>query len=122
MKVGKTFTFDAAHHLPGYNGPCANVHGHTYHLTVEVEGEVDPKTGMVVDFGFVKDLVKSILVQGYDHADLNEKLENPTAENLALSLFKEIDYWLAVDCKLSKVILWETPTSYVEVTMEDVSD
>ena len=67
MKVGvEGFTFDSAHYTGGSSEKCMSLHGHTFRLDVEIEGDIDPETGMVIDFGMVKDTVKKILAD-YDH-------------------------------------------------------
>jgi len=64
-------------------GPCFRLHGHNYKFFVAVEGEVDPKTGMIADFGDIKRTVQEHVLARVDHRDLNDFLENPTAENIA---------------------------------------
>jgi len=81
MIVGQTFHFDASHKLPTHQGPCSNLHGHTYRLEVEVEGEVGDD-GMVMDFSELKKTVKEEVICVLDHANLNDVVPNPTAENL----------------------------------------
>jgi len=67
MKVGvEGLTFDSAHYTKGSSDKCLNLHGHTFRLEVEVEGEIDPETGMIIDFALLKKAVKEILVD-YDH-------------------------------------------------------
>ena len=51
------FQFNAAHRLPYYEGPCFHTHGHNYRLVVFVEGPVDPKTGLSIDFVRVKEIL-----------------------------------------------------------------
>ncbi len=77
------FAFAAAHRLPRYEGPCFRMHGHNYRFAVVLEGEVDPRSGMVADFGRVKQLVQEHVLSRADHRTLNDFLENPTAENIA---------------------------------------
>lgn len=118
--VAKELTFDAAHHLPGYDGPCSNVHGHTYRLQVGVVGLVNPRSGMVVDF---KDLFEWMqeVTRWLDHADLNKTFEcgfpnhMPTAENMVMWFVDRIATYCK-DCgiRLCFIRLWETPTSYAE--------
>ena len=60
MKIGKTFTFNAAHRLPEHE-QCKNLHGHTYKLEVEIEGETD-NTGMIIDFLKFKDFVDRLII------------------------------------------------------------
>ena len=67
MKVGvEGFTFDSAHYTKGSSDKCLNLHGHTFRLEVEVEGEIDPETGMIIDFALLKNAVQEILAD-YDH-------------------------------------------------------
>ena len=77
------FHFAAAHRLPRYEGPCFRMHGHNYRLVVAVEGDVDPATGMVADFGALKGAVQEHVLARCDHRTLNDFLDNPTAENIA---------------------------------------
>ena len=83
MRLDVEFYFAAAHRLPRYEGPCFRLHGHNYKFFVTVEGEVDPSTGMIADFGVIKDLVGEVILSKADHRNLNDVLDNPTAENIA---------------------------------------
>jgi 6-pyruvoyltetrahydropterin/6-carboxytetrahydropterin synthase len=83
MRLDVEFTFAAAHRLPRYDGPCFRLHGHNYKFFVTVEGSVDSATGMIADFGRIKELVGGEVLARVDHRDLNDILENPTAENIA---------------------------------------
>lgn len=98
--------FDAAHFLPGHP-KCGGMHGHTWLVEVWMEGEVDPKTGMVVDFGEVKFWINHL-----DHTALNEVLPDrflpPTAENLVL-------YFLRYIPKAYRVRVWESDDAYAEM-------
>ncbi len=86
MELFKEFTFEAAHRLPhapeGHK--CARLHGHSYQVTVRVEGPVDPEAGWVVDFADLRTAMAPVL-DLVDHRYLNEVdgLENPTSEVLA---------------------------------------
>ena len=77
------FYFAAAHRLPRYEGPCFRMHGHNYRMFVAVEGSVDPKSGMIADFGRIKEIVQEHVLARVDHRTLNDVLDNPTAENIA---------------------------------------
>lgn len=63
MTISKDIKFDCAHMLSNYEGKCANLHGHTYHGTVILEGDVNPETGMLLDYNTIKDVVDV-----FDHA------------------------------------------------------
>lgn len=107
MKLYIDSTIAAAHYLPNYPGACQNMHGHTWRIEVWLQGEVDPTTGMLVDFRFVKDIVNFC-----DHCVLNEVLPQeylpPTAENLAT-------YFLRMIPQATKVRVWESNHCYAEV-------
>ncbi len=142
IRLTKEFSFEMAHALMGYNGPCKNIHGHSYYLEVTVKGKVkngssDSDEGMVVDFGAIKSLVKAEVVDVYDHAlVLNEKMNvdramfafseklitlsfQPTCENLLLHFVKLIQAKLPKNLTLSRLFLRETATSYAEWLLED---
>lgn len=75
------FHYDSAHRLPHVpeGHKCGRLHGHTYQLTVFVDGPVDPKTGWVIDFADIQAVVKP-WIDYLDHHLINEVIENPTAE------------------------------------------
>lgn len=117
MRIGREFTFDSAHHLLDYDGDCANVHGHTYHLHIMLLGKV--KRGFVIDFKLLKEIVQEYVISKLDHKDLNEVLDfNPTAENIAVKIWEMLDPVIDEAFKgrvvLERVKLYETPGSFVE--------
>lgn len=57
MTISKDIKFDCAHMLSDYEGKCANLHGHTYHGTVTLTGDVNPETSMLLDYNDIKDVV-----------------------------------------------------------------
>lgn len=96
--------FSSAHRLPFYDGPCHNLHGHTWKVVFLISGPVQ-KNGMVADFKELKKLLDGILP---DHQYLNDLLENPTAENLAPYLFQKASAVLApLGLKIKNLELWE---------------
>lgn len=113
MVLFKQFTFDSAHFLPmvpaGHK--CREIHGHTYQLTVFIEGPVDERMGWVTDFSEVKRLI-NVILDRVDHKLLNniDGLENPTCELLAVWLWDRLKHSLPL---LKKIELYETPTSGV---------
>ena len=119
--VTKVFTFDAAHLLVNYHGPCANMHGHTYKLEVTLYSEKGIlNQGMLMDFTDVKKVVSDIILDKVDHKILNEVLPCPTtAECMAEYFFTRLDNYLSdtnlQGIRVDKIRLWETPTSYAEV-------
>ncbi len=98
-------SFSAAHRLPHYNGPCHDLHGHTWKAVFIIEGTVRPD-GMVCDFKVIKKLLDDNLP---DHQFLNDWVENPTAENLAQYLFQKIGAELKKqNLKLKTLEIWES--------------
>ncbi len=108
--VTKKFSFDAAHKLLNYKGRCQFLHGHTYFLLVTVQGQVDKKSGLVIDFKNIKGIVEKKVINLLDHKYLNKIVKQPTAENLAVWVWGK----LAKELNLHKIEIWETPDSYVE--------
>ncbi|OEF98514.1 6-carboxytetrahydropterin synthase QueD [Desulfuribacillus alkaliarsenatis] len=108
-------SFDAAHSLKGYQGDCANLHGHTWTIEVYVVGDKLNELGLLVDFKDVKKYTNEI-VQRLDHQYLNNlpdfqaKELNPTAENLSKYIYDELVKKLGhLDVEVSKVAVWESP-------------
>jgi len=121
-RVCKTFSFDAAHHLPKHDGKCRRPHGHTYTVQVVCIGPVidsGPKQGMVVDFGDVKDAYTDRIHSRVDHQDLNVVLyghvDPTTAENIAHWILGEMRSALGLDV-VESVRVYETPTCYAEAS------
>lgn len=114
LRVTKYFSFDSAHFLPGYEGKCARMHGHTWQVMLTVEGVVDPMDGMVVDFTVLKKIVEP-WIELLDHRVLNEVmgLEVPTAENIVL-WFR--DKWgrEVRPATLRRIKVWESRDSFAE--------
>ncbi len=117
MMLGLISEFDAAHSLPGYQGKCANLHGHTYKVEVVVEGPVGDN-GFVMDFYDLKKILASALAD-LDHRCLNDLMKNPTAELIAehicRSLKKELE---ATKISLVSLKLWEGRNKWVMIEIE----
>ena len=93
VELVKDFRFEAAHYLPNVpeGHKCRRMHGHSFRGEVAVRGELDPKTGWVMDFADIKREVDPI-VHRLDHYVLNEieGLENPTSEVLAMWIWERL--------------------------------
>ncbi|MFN4973144.1 MAG: 6-pyruvoyl trahydropterin synthase family protein [Bacteroidota bacterium] len=130
VSVSRKAHFNAAHRLHVnewtdeqnriFFGMCnnANYHGHNYELIVTVTGEVDPVSGYLMDMKVLKDIIQSEVEEKFDHRNLNMDTEefrnlNPTAENIAIVIWRLIKAKLEPHLKL-KVILYETERNYVE--------
>lgn len=111
MEIFREFTFEAAHRLPHVpeGHKCARLHGHSYRVTVHVEGSIEPDTGWVMDFGDLKTAFEPLRKQ-LDHYYLNEieGLENPTSEILAAWIWDRLTPGLP---GLSAITVQETRTS-----------
>ncbi|MFH1161149.1 MAG: 6-carboxytetrahydropterin synthase [bacterium] len=139
LRITKEFSFEAAHALKGYDGPCRNIHGHSYKLSVTVTGvpvasHQSPKRGMILDFSELKNIMKREVIDRMDHAlilpsDLNldelkklgETFSNvilvdyqPTSENLLIDFAGRIQQALPPGVSLYSLKLRETETSYAE--------
>lgn len=114
MFLTKKFSFDAAHYLPKHTGKCKNLHGHTYFLEVTVMGEINQKTGMVVDFKIIENIVQDLVLQKLDHHNINDIIKTSTAENIVKWIWDILsEEFEKYNIELSALKLWETPTSYV---------
>ncbi len=110
--------FDAAHALRGYKGKCENIHGHRYRVAVSVKAAGLNEIGLAYDFTELKKHLGDILGRS-DHTSLNDippfDKTNPSAENLASSIYKEIKSRLKdAPVTLVSVTVWESPGSSVE--------
>jgi len=144
IRITKEFKFEMAHALRGYDGPCRNIHGHSYSLRVTVAGfpvtdESNPKLGMVMDFGDLKKIVRKAVVDEFDHALLlNKKVSSdlvdemsrnfdriilteyqPTSELMIIDFADRIKKLLPENIVLKHLLLRETVTSYAEWYAEE---
>lgn len=144
IRVTKFYDFEMAHALWNYDGLCKNIHGHSYKLFVTVLGtpssdQNDKKNGMVIDFGDLKKIVKTEIVDRFDHSmvinnnaphekflELNEMYERhhvvdfqPTCENLVLHFVNIIKPLLPEGVILKNVKLYETASSSAEWDADD---
>ncbi len=132
MKIAKEFNWEMGHRLPEHFGKCKNIHGHSYKMLVEIEGDV-MESGMVMDYYHLKDVIEP-LVEKMDHAFLAfqedrtvieflEKMNSKrvivdfqsTVENITRYYLKEIKSAnLPSNIKKVKVRVCETPDDYAE--------
>lgn len=144
IRITKEFKFEMAHALPGYDGLCKNIHGHSYELLVTVAGEPitdikHPKYGMVMDFGDLKKIVRKTIVEVFDHSlvlrsDSSEELIHqlkksydriilldyqPTSELMIFDFAQRIKDKLPQNIDLKYLLLRETITSYAEWFAEE---
>lgn len=101
-------------------GPCnhPNYHGHNYELVVKVTGEVDERTGYVVDMKHLSTVINHHVIEKFDHKNLNlDTVEfrdlNPTAENIAMVIHSILSKHLDNRFDI-KVTLYETERNFVE--------
>lgn len=109
-------SFSGAHFLKEYKGKCEQLHGHNWKVEVEVFSPVLSKEGMVMDFTRLKKILRGVLDK-YDHTLLNKvkslKGKNPTSENIAAILFREIKPGIKKYKHIEKmrVCVWEQERS-----------
>ena len=108
MEVFRTFRFHAARHLPNLDDShiCKKIHGHTFNLTVHVKNEINPKTGFVIDFFDIDEIVNSKVIINIDHKLLNDisTLSNPTSEHICIWIWEKLQNKIP---GLSKIVLSE---------------
>ena len=134
MKIAKEFRWEMGHRLPEHFGLCKNIHGHSYKMTVEFEGELD-KNQMVIDYYDIEKIINPV-IEKLDHSfmvNIDDKIViefldkmnskkvvvgfNSTAENICNYLLSEI-----IKCSLPsnissvKVRVYETQFDYAEET------
>lgn len=117
MIIAKYFEFEAAHQLPLKEcyGKCSNLHGHTYKLVIEVEGEVN-ELGWVMNFKDLKQIVNEKVINKYDHSFLNDFFKISTAENIILKIKDDLEPEIVkLNCKLYSIKLYETGNSYAYI-------
>jgi 6-pyruvoyl-tetrahydropterin synthase len=142
IRLTKEFSFEASHALQGYDGKCSNIHGHSYRLFVTVVGEpindpLNPKNGMVMDFGDLKKVVNQQIISPLDHSIIlpcNSKLlpaiqqcntqlvitdYQPTCENLLSDFAHRLQANLPSGVSLVALRLHETASSFAQWLRED---
>ncbi|MCP1662664.1 MAG: 6-carboxytetrahydropterin synthase [Methanocalculus sp. MSAO_Arc1] len=130
LRIYKEVFFDASHRLLHYDGKCARLHGHRWRTEVWLEGAVDEKTQILLDYNCIKNLVEV-----YDHqvilncddpmvACLSEYQDvvttagDPTSELLAVDIADRIDSScrsMGLDCRVVRVRVWESAGCFAEV-------
>jgi 6-pyruvoyltetrahydropterin/6-carboxytetrahydropterin synthase len=114
MEIFKEFSIEAAHRLPNVPAghKCSRLHGHSFRISVYVEGPIQPDSGWVMDFADIKEATRFIHGE-LDHRYLNEVpgLENPTSERLAVWIWGRLKPLLPT---LSRLIVHETCNSGCE--------
>lgn len=137
LRLTKIFHFEMAHAIHGYQGPCKNIHGHSYELHVcfqsnkPVSGSIPPP-GFLMDFKDLKKMVKGPVVDKLDHSlvlseaylsahpgiQYDENLQvwqmEPSAENILYHIQKIIEPLLPEDLKLVHMKIYETKDSFAE--------
>lgn len=139
IRVTKEFDFEMAHALKNYDGLCSNIHGHSYQLSVCIFGEVmndekNPKNGMVADFGDIKKMVKTHIINKLDHTlmlpgkEVPQDLDSnnpifgrlmmvdfqPSCENVLIYISEILKNVLPGHLSLHSLKLRETGNSYAE--------
>lgn len=145
IRVTKLFSFEMAHALMGHDGPCKNIHGHSYKLRVTLKGKAlsesgHPKDGMIIDFSELKAMINEAVIKVYDHALVlnsaayNDEIEllskqyarvilvpfQPSCENLIVEMKNKINLlFVNRPFELISLRLDETATSYAEWYADD---
>lgn len=117
--------FSAAHQLRNYQGRCEQMHGHNWVVEIRVRSRVLDGCGLAMDFGEIRAAARRVL-DTLDHRLLNEQgpflQVNPSAENIAAYIFREMAPSIPDPCTLHAVTVYETPemsATYREAGHED---
>jgi 6-pyruvoyltetrahydropterin/6-carboxytetrahydropterin synthase len=133
MKVGiyKEVQIDTSHRLLYYKGKCANLHGHRWKVEVWMEGEPNPATQILIDYSLIKQVIDK-----YDHQIILNRddpmvprieefhpvistLGDPTSELIAGIIRDDLHaicQKMGIKATVSKIRVWESPTSCAELT------
>lgn len=138
VKLGKEFIWQMAHRLPYHDAGCENIHGHSYKMILNLEGEVNEK-GMLIDFYDIAKIVDPFLMGKLDHAMvcnssdtkmINFLKENgmkhfifddyTTCENLCSFFMKELKPRFAEHKNLKRIgiRIYETADAYAEIEQD----
>ena len=111
--VSKELAFDSAHFISDHPGKCQNLHGGRYNLHVKVEGRIDPLTGFVIDYGYLKSVVKHRVINRLDHQTLNYACADlgwrSSTELLNIFIWEQLIDYLPGLCEVQT---YETTQSY----------
>lgn len=149
MRITRRLEFDAGHRIPDHASQCKHLHGHRYVIEITLTGDIiqadgNPANGMVMDFGDIKRIAKTHLVDQWDHAFLAYRGDAPivdflaslpdhktvlldavpTAENLVVIAFRILDAHYTDSfgnhLRLERVRLYETPNCWADATRDMV--
>ena len=137
VECTRRIEFDAGHRVIGHKNKCKFLHGHRYALEITATALELDEIGMVADFGLLKTVIQNWIDINFDHnvilhksdRELGEYISkytgqtvyyldsNPTAENIALHLQKDVIPLLFAKSlfQISRIRLYETPNCYAEV-------
>lgn len=142
IRITKEFHFEMSHCLNNYQGPCANIHGHSYKLFITLRGEPikDASSsyyGMVMDFSELKQIVQKQVLDLLDHGFVIQKQSpfinqikglntqklivdfQPTCENLVVFIKDKIENYLPKEVELFSIDLYETASSHACWCIDD---
>ncbi len=110
MKIYYRAEISSAHKLSlPYDSKCLRHHGHNYLIEAEIYGKVNNE-GMVIDFTHLKEAIYK-----FDHINLNDYIKQPTAENIAIEIIKEIRQIPNIEnINKIRIRVWEDKDSYAE--------
>ena len=112
----KSFRFEASHQLPNHDGKCAKLHGHSWEVTIQVDGNHlitdGAKQGMLMDYYDLGEAMRPI-IQKLDHSHLNDIIPNPTSEMLCVYIYRQllVSWPEKSHCSIGAIYISETCTS-----------
>ncbi len=132
ISITKKFKFEAAHAIVNYNGPCKNIHGHSYQLEVSITGIINKETCQILDFKIIKEIVSKLIIEPIDHSLIIKESEikklwlknykgkiflleaEPTAESLIIKIADILQKSFPDGIALKQLKLHETNSCSVD--------
>ena len=129
MYITRRERFSSAHKLYNHQlndddnyklfGKCSTMHGHNYELYVTITGNLNPKTGFIIDLKNLKNIIQNKILKKIDHNDINEvdfmRGQITSTENLCIAIWKELQEPIEkIGAKLYKIKLQETENNSFE--------
>jgi 6-pyruvoyltetrahydropterin/6-carboxytetrahydropterin synthase len=133
-RIYKEVSFDASHRLLMYTGKCASLHGHRWKVEVWIGGEVDERTGILMDYNMIKEVIER-----FDHQVLLNKSDpmaecltkyqevittpgDPTSELLAATIADDLNQAAresGLSARVVRIRVWESPSCCAELSYEN---
>ncbi|MDD1676301.1 MAG: 6-carboxytetrahydropterin synthase [Methanomicrobiales archaeon] len=132
-RIYKEVSFDASHRLLTYTGKCASLHGHRWKVEVWIEGDVDERTGILMDYNLIKQVIErfdhQVVLNEADpmvaclsqYQDVVKTAGDPTSELLAATIADDLNraaHKSGLSARVARIRVWESPSCCAELSYE----